>query len=465
MSYSEKRKQVDLLQQKIDAHGMLSTEVKKKINYKFRLDWNYYSNSMEGNTLTMDETRSVMVGNINVENKPIKDILEMNGHDKVITEILKVGKGELRISEARIKEIHKGIMHEENENDKKKIGVWKTAPNYIINYKKERFDFVSPAEVPEKMHELLNKTNAAIDLIQKKKKNAPHPLDVALQFHLDYVLIHPFYDGNGRTARLLTNLLLISFGYPPFWVKTNERDAYNQYIADIQGYGGKPDLFFEYTADMIIRSQQIVLDAIAGKEIEEPDDMDKKLALLEQELATIDPNEEVKKQFDKNVLFEIYDSWFTQLINEVVPAIQKFNKFFTGSQHWISFSNAIGSTQFVNESPSEILEKLKQELLRNADHASYHDCKIDLQAQYGTFIKGGLKSFGCNYGFSIKFDKIKYEVYVDEFTETVPRTQLKLNEKLLHKSLSEAEIKTIVTRLSSTIYEHIDLHSKKNGLR
>jgi len=465
MSYSEKRKQVDLLQQKIDAHGVLSTEVKKKINYKFRLDWNYYSNSMEGNTLTMDETRSVMVGNINVENKPIKDILEMNGHDRVITDILKVGKGEIRLSEARIKEIHKGIMHEENEDDKKKIGVWKTSPNYIINYKKERFDFISPEEVPEKMHELLNKTNAAIDLIKKKKKNAPHPLDVALQFHLDYVVIHPFYDGNGRTARLLTNLLLISFGYPPFWIKTNERDIYNQYIADIQGYGGKPDLFFEYTADMIIRSQQIVLDAIAGKEIEEPDDMDKKLALLEQELATIDSNEEVKKQFDKDVLFEIYDSWFTKLMNEVVPAIQKFNKFFTGTQHWISFSNAIGSTQFVNESPSEILEKLKQELVRNDNHVSYHDCKIDLQAQYGSFIKGGLKSFGCNYGFSIKFDKIKYEVYVDEFTETVPRTQVKLYEKLLHKPLSDSEIKTLVSRLTSTIYEHIDSYSKKSGLR
>jgi Fic family protein len=465
MSYSEKRMQVDLLQQKIDAHGVLSTEVKKKINYKFRLDWNYYSNSMEGNTLTMDETRSVMVGNITIGNKPIKDVLEMNGHDKVITEILRIGKGELRLSEARIKEIHKGIMHEENEDDKKKIGIWKTAQNYIINYKKERFDFVSPADVPEKMHELLNKTNAAIDLIQKKKKNAPHPLDVALQFHLDYVLIHPFYDGNGRTARLLTNLLLISFGYPPFWVKTNERDAYNQYIADIQGYGGKPDLFFEYTADMIIRSQQIVLDAIAGKEIEEPDDMDKKLALLEQELATIDPNEEVKKQFDKDVFSDIYNSWFTKLINEVVPAIQKFNKFFTGTKHWITISNGLGSVQFVGESSTEILEKLKQDSLRNADRVSYHDCKIDLQTQYGTFIKGGLKSFGCNYGFSIKFDQNKYEVFVDEFTETVPRTQVKLYEKLLHKPLSEAEIKAIVTRLTSTIYEHIDFYSKKSGLR
>lgn len=284
MSYSEKRKQVDLLQQKINAHGDLNAEVKKKINYKFRLDWNYYSNSMEGNTLTMDETRSVMVGNLTVGGKPIKDVLEIKGHDEVIADILKIGKGELRLSEKRIKEIHKGIMYEEDKEKEKKIGIWKTDPNYVINYKGEKFEFVAAADVPERMHDLLNKTNAAIDAIQQNKKDAPHPLDIALQFHLDYVVIHPFYDGNGRTARILANLLSISFGYPPFWVKTNERNIYNQYIGDIQGYGGNPDLFFEFAADMILRSQNLVLDAIEGKDIGEQDDLDKELALLKAEL-------------------------------------------------------------------------------------------------------------------------------------------------------------------------------------
>ena len=284
MSYTDKLKQIDSLQEKIISHGEFSSELKKKINYKFRLDWNYYSNSMEGNTLTMDETRSVMVGNLTVGGKPIKDVLEMKGHDEVISEILKIGKGELRLSEARIREIHNGIMHEEDESKRKKIGAWKTEPNYIINYKGERFDFALPAEVPARMHDLLNKANAGIDAIINKKKDAPHPVDVALQFHLDYVSIHPFYDGNGRTARIFTNLILISFGYPPFWVRTNERTIYNQYIGDIQSYGGKPDLFCEYAADMILRSQQLVLDAIEGKDISEPDDLDKELALLKAEL-------------------------------------------------------------------------------------------------------------------------------------------------------------------------------------
>lgn len=465
MSYTEKRNQIDALQQKINAHGELSAEVKKKINYKFRLDWNYYSNSMEGNTLTMDETRSVMVGNLTVGGKPIKDVLEIKGHDEVIADILKIGKGELRLSEKRIKEIHKGIMYEEDKEKEKKIGVWKTDPNYVINYKGEKFEFAAPTDVPERMHYLLNKTNAAIDAIIAGKKDAPHPIDVALQFHLDYVLIHPFYDGNGRTARILTNLLLISFGYPPFWVKTNERSIYNQYIGDIQGYGGNPDLFFESAADMILRSQQLVLDAIEGKDISEPDDIDKKISLLERELERVDPNEEVKVQFNAGYLDEILHSWVGALIKKAIPAVQKFNKFFTGTNHSLNIQGIHSFVQFVNEPADSVMEKLFVEFERDKNRPNPHNATIALQTFYGTLIKGGLKTFGCNYGFEIKFDLIKYEVFVDEFTEGNQRKQVKLFERLLHKPLTEPEISEVITKLTDAIFEHIDFNTKKNGLR
>lgn len=307
MSYIEKRELVDKLKMEISLKGELNDPIKNKINYKFRLDWNYYSNSMEGNTLTKEETRSIMVGNITVEGKPIKDILEVKGHDEIISSILKIGKGEQRLSESKIKEIHKGIMHEENPDLRGLIGIWKKDPNYVLNYKGERFDYLMPEEVPERMHDLLNKTNAAIDAIFKNKKNAPHPIDVALQFHLDYVLIHPFYDGNGRTARILTNLLLISFGYPPFWIKKEEEKVYKQYLADIQGYGGSPNLFYEFGINLILRSQHLVFDAILGKEIEDIDDLDKEIELAKLELSSRKPkyskriNKEHLKEFIKEL--------------------------------------------------------------------------------------------------------------------------------------------------------------------
>lgn len=260
MPFTDKLQEIENLQNAIEQHGKIAAGTLRKINYKFRLDWNYYSNMMEGNTLTMQETRSIMIGNVTVDSKPIKDVLEMKGHDDVISDILKIGKSELNLSEKRIKEIHRGIMHEEDPGKVPLIGQWKTNPNYLYNYKGERFDFISPADVPHEMHGLINWLNAEKEKISRKAKDALHPAMIAFRFHLDYIFVHPFYDGNGRTVRIFTNLILISYGYPPIYVKDTERMVYYQYLGDIQGYGGEADLFYDFMAGLLIRSLQVVLD-------------------------------------------------------------------------------------------------------------------------------------------------------------------------------------------------------------
>jgi Fic family protein len=262
MSFIEKLQEIEQLQNTIKQHGKIAADTLRKINYKFRLDWNYYSNLIEGNSLTMQETRSIMVGNVTVDGKPIKDVIEMKGHDDVISDILKIGKSELNLSEKRIKDIHKGIMHEENPEKKQHIGKWKADPNYLYNYKGERFDFTPPSDVPDEMHKLINWLNAEKEKIARKAKDALHPVELAFRFHLDYIFIHPFYDGNGRTVRIFTNLILISYGYPPVYVKDTERQVYYQYLGDIQGYGGESDLFNDFMAGLLLRSQQIILDEL-----------------------------------------------------------------------------------------------------------------------------------------------------------------------------------------------------------
>jgi Fic family protein len=146
--------EINELQTRIQSVGDWSEDLKNKINYQFRLAWNFHSNNMEGNTLTEQETRSVMVGNITIHGKPLKDVIEMNGHDEVISKILKMGKGELTISERRIKEIHATILFEGEESKRIAIGQWKTEDNYIYNYRGERFNFTTHREVPVQMHQL-----------------------------------------------------------------------------------------------------------------------------------------------------------------------------------------------------------------------------------------------------------------------------------------------------------------------
>ncbi len=320
--------QIDDNKERIDAAGKFNDDLLNKIQYKFRLDWNYFSNKMEGGTLTRQETRSVMVGNITVGGKPIKDVMEMKGHDIVVSDILKIGKGELKISEKRIKDIHSAIMHEDSPKRARLIGKWKEKPNEVINYKGEKITFAKPAEVAEKIHELLNRTNSRVDSFFKSSGTDLHPLIIASDFHLDYVTIHPFYDGNGRTTRILTNLILISCGYPPIIIKEDDKTTYYQYLADIQVYGGDRNLFYEFMADKLILSQKLVLDAMEGKGIEEADDVKKEIELLKKQLAN--------KDFTKSPI-NIYNA-FQNVEKEVWKKIQEtlksFDEFFSESKTW-----------------------------------------------------------------------------------------------------------------------------------
>jgi len=144
-------------------------------------------------------------------------------------------------------------------------------------------------QVPDAIQGLLNTLNAGIDKIKAGKKNAPHPLLLAFKFHLDYHTIHPFIDGNGRTARLLTNLIVVACGYPPFWVsERGEKDAYNRYLADVQAYGGDPDLLYAFMADLVLRSLRLTADAVKGKNIEDTEDWLKELQRLKSQLSVAD---------------------------------------------------------------------------------------------------------------------------------------------------------------------------------
>jgi len=448
MSFQKKIQHIQTLQDEINSHGKLADDVLKSINYKFRLEWNYNSNIMEGNSLTRQETRSVMIGNITVGGKPLKDVLEMKGHDEVVKQILGMGQGELNISEGRIREIHKLIMYEEAAEEQRKIGVWKTENNYLYNYKNEKVDFVSVDEVKDRMHQLMNWLSAEKEKISRKDKTALHPIALAFKFHLDYITIHPFYDGNGRTARILTNLVLVAYGYPPLYIKLDEKNRYYRYLADVQEYGGPPDLFYEFMGDLLIRSQQLVLNAIAGKPIEEQDDIDKEIAIWKKGLGntTVDA-----LQKSDNIIYTLYQTSIFPLFDLFLRKYIQFKEMYETMKIEGSVNDHLGVTKryidfVVNDTynvPTNFISEDDSKL-----------STVDLQIYFLEFKQNGTDTFNTKVSIECDFNKYNWYIKINE--------NLKKIEKVYTDILTEKEITNIVNDMVKQTLETLKQRTYKN---
>lgn len=451
MSLANLLLKIDSLQYQIDANGNLDETVKKRIQYKFRLDWNYYSNAMEGNSLTKQETRSVMMNNITINGKPIRDVMEVKGHDDAVLEILKISKGEVRLSEKRILEMHKAIIHEEDPEKEGQVGRWKTGANFMQNYRGERFDFLAPELVADAMHELLNKTNAQIDAFYHAKKESWHPAVIAFYFHLEYVKIHPFYDGNGRTARLLMNLLLISFGFPPVILNLENKERYYSLLTDIQGYGGNPDLFYEFMGELLIQSQELVLDAMDGKDISEEDDLDKEIALFKKQFKT---NTQVVSKSGNTVL-DKYTESIKPLFTYYLEKVAQFDELFSRKSVYNKIDNEALLSGGTDNFDSYFID-LNDELAQGRNKMSPPNI-LELSVDFFGFKNDGLNTFNVNSKVFVHFDEFKYSI---SHNGRNYQNENFLN-KLYSENIDESEMKSIVKSLVSWLLIDLKRFYKK----
>jgi len=179
MALEQINRKIKALSQELDKLRPLSVEDEQRIMQKFRLDWNFHSNHIEGNSLNYSETRALILFGITAQGKPMKDHLEMEGHNEAIKYIEEVVKQERPMTEQFIREIHQMILKERYQSDaitpdgqptKKwvEVGEYKSTPNHVKTATGEIFRFASPEETPAKMEELMNWYKKSL---KDKKKN------------------------------------------------------------------------------------------------------------------------------------------------------------------------------------------------------------------------------------------------------------------------------------------------------
>lgn len=195
----------------LDANLPLPKYTLNSLREKLLLEWTYNSNAIEGNTLTINETKVVLEG-ITIGGKTMREHLEVINHRDAIVLVEEMVKRRESLSEWQIKNIHQLVLKGINDEY---AGVYRDQQVFISGAKHTP---PAPFLIKEQMEWLM-------DWYENETKEL-HPITRGAMLHAIFVGIHPFIDGNGRTARLLLNLELMKDGFPPIVIKVVNRLDY-----------------------------------------------------------------------------------------------------------------------------------------------------------------------------------------------------------------------------------------------
>lgn len=243
--YDNKINLVDESQQEINKFRPLNKDILKQIKEYYKIGLTYTSNALEGNSLTETETKIVLEDGITIGGKPLRDHFEAIGGGEAYNSLYKLCKEEI-ITEKDIKDLHQLFYY---RIDKKHAGKYRKKPAIITG---SEVELPSPTEIPDLMKKFCK------EIPELKQKY--HPIEYAALLHIKFVNIHPFVDGNGRTARLLMNLALLQAGYEITIIPPVVR---NDYIDALKASNkGNNTPFINLISNMVYESQQDYLRII-----------------------------------------------------------------------------------------------------------------------------------------------------------------------------------------------------------
>ncbi|MEA2054762.1 MAG: Fic family protein [Candidatus Thermoplasmatota archaeon] len=195
--------------EELDLKRPLPQDVLKNLLEDIRIRHTYDSNAIEGNTLTLAETKLVIEEGITIGGKPLKDHLEAKNNAEAFGLLLQLAKSKAAINHETIQKLHflvtQGILDDAGK------------------YRTKNVRIQGSSYTPPDFSKIIGLMDEYISAIKASKI---HPVKAAVFAHYEFVKIHPFTDGNGRLARLLMNLYLMNHGYPPTVLHQGDRKKY-----------------------------------------------------------------------------------------------------------------------------------------------------------------------------------------------------------------------------------------------
>ena len=230
----------------IDRFRPFPSAVVRKLDEQFTLEWTYNSNAIEGNTLSLQETELVINRGLTVGGKSLAEHFEAINHNQAVMQLTDYIQKKQDISIDLILNIHKTIFKNIDETEAGKFR------NHNVRIMGAVHLPPDAGKIPRLMDELIEWYYQHLNAL-----SAP---ELAAAIHYKTVHIHPFMDGNGRTARILMNLVLMKNGFPPAVILNVDRKKYYRVLKEADM--GKYDGFMDFIGKSVERSLIIYLNAL-----------------------------------------------------------------------------------------------------------------------------------------------------------------------------------------------------------
>lgn len=230
---------VDRKLEKLSLLKPLTEDKARRLAKEAKLEHVWSSNALEGNSLTLEETSMIINDGITV-GKSVKETLEAINLSQAYDYMLMLAEDKQELTETVIRQLNRMVMFNTVQTHEL-AGTYRKVKAWPKGYEEQ--PYVSPTAIADKMKQLINWS--------KENKERLHPVIYAADLHQKFVVIHSFIDGNGRTARLLMNLVLIQANYPVINISPKARQEYMETLAKSRK-NGKVEIFEKFIAGYMI---------------------------------------------------------------------------------------------------------------------------------------------------------------------------------------------------------------------
>lgn len=231
--------------EQLDALRPLPAAAVRRLQEQLMVEWIYHSNAIEGSTLTLRETQLILETGLTIGGKSLREHFEVINHRKAIEYVETLAVGDERVNAFHVRQIHQLVL---TRIDDANAGQYRSLPVRIVGVLHQPPECWEVSALMVSWTEWLNGEAAGL-----------HPVVRAALAHHRLVAIHPFIDGNGRTARVVMNLLLLRDGFPPTIILRENRAQYYRVLAEADR--GREALVVNFVGRAVERSLTLFLAA------------------------------------------------------------------------------------------------------------------------------------------------------------------------------------------------------------